>query len=176
MRSNTSISLQNTDRPSSPTCIADQHLERRVLEPARSPTRLRFRLRRFLAMRSFPAHPSLQPISRRVCCNARGPGLYPDLEGRWTCQLELTGARCLLKGTGQVRRPMPGEGLRSVRSSIFADSTFWRTVRPSGHFKVIFCRNVMIYFDQQTQETLVNKLASRLVSGWIPVDRSLRRA
>jgi chemotaxis protein methyltransferase CheR len=31
--------------------------------------------------------------------------------------------------------------------------------------QVIFCRNVMFYFDRQTQEELVNKLASRLVPG-----------
>ena len=32
-------------------------------------------------------------------------------------------------------------------------------------FQVIFCRNVMIYFDRETQEELVGKLAARLVPG-----------
>lgn len=32
-------------------------------------------------------------------------------------------------------------------------------------FHLIFCRNVMIYFDRTTQEELVNKLARRLVPG-----------
>ncbi len=32
-------------------------------------------------------------------------------------------------------------------------------------FHVIFCRNVMIYFDRKTQEELVHKLAHRLVPG-----------
>lgn len=32
-------------------------------------------------------------------------------------------------------------------------------------FHVIFCRNVMIYFDRRTQEELVNRLARRLVPG-----------
>ncbi len=32
-------------------------------------------------------------------------------------------------------------------------------------FHVIFCRNVMIYFDQPTQETLVNKYAHHLAEG-----------
>jgi chemotaxis protein methyltransferase CheR len=32
-------------------------------------------------------------------------------------------------------------------------------------FHVIFCRNVMIYFDRPTQEQLVNKLAEKLVPG-----------
>jgi chemotaxis protein methyltransferase CheR len=30
-------------------------------------------------------------------------------------------------------------------------------------FELIFCRNVMIYFDRQTQEQLVNRLAQFLV-------------
>ena len=34
-----------------------------------------------------------------------------------------------------------------------------------GPFHVIFCRNVMIYFDRQTQTELVQKLTSRLVPG-----------
>lgn len=34
-----------------------------------------------------------------------------------------------------------------------------------GPFQVIFCRNVMIYFDKQTQESVVNRLAARLVPG-----------
>jgi chemotaxis protein methyltransferase CheR len=32
-------------------------------------------------------------------------------------------------------------------------------------FHIIFCRNVMIYFDRQTQETLVNKYATHLRKG-----------
>jgi chemotaxis protein methyltransferase CheR len=32
-------------------------------------------------------------------------------------------------------------------------------------FQVIFCRNVMIYFDRQTQEELVRRLSERLVPG-----------
>jgi chemotaxis protein methyltransferase CheR len=32
-------------------------------------------------------------------------------------------------------------------------------------FHVIFCRNVMIYFDRATQEELINKLAQKLVPG-----------
>lgn len=32
-------------------------------------------------------------------------------------------------------------------------------------FHVVFCRNVMIYFDRETQETLVNKIAGQLHEG-----------
>ena len=32
-------------------------------------------------------------------------------------------------------------------------------------FHVIFCRNVMIYFDRPTQEALVRQLAEKLVPG-----------
>ena len=32
-------------------------------------------------------------------------------------------------------------------------------------FQLIFCRNVMIYFDRQTQEELINRLSRRLVPG-----------
>jgi chemotaxis protein methyltransferase CheR len=34
-----------------------------------------------------------------------------------------------------------------------------------GAFPVIFCRNVLIYFDRKTQENLVNRLAARLEPG-----------
>ena len=34
-----------------------------------------------------------------------------------------------------------------------------------GLFSVIFCRNVMIYFDQETQQGLVNRLAAQLEPG-----------
>jgi len=35
----------------------------------------------------------------------------------------------------------------------------------SWQFDIIFCRNVMIYFDRPTQETLVRKLSEKLVPG-----------
>jgi chemotaxis protein methyltransferase CheR len=36
---------------------------------------------------------------------------------------------------------------------------------PAGPFPVIFCRNVMIYFDRPTQEQVVRRLAERLEPG-----------
>lgn len=42
-----------------------------------------------------------------------------------------------------------------------------------GTFEIIFCRNVMIYFDRQTQEQLVNQLAQRLApKGYLIIGHS----
>jgi chemotaxis protein methyltransferase CheR len=41
-------------------------------------------------------------------------------------------------------------------------------IEPSSHpelFRVIFCRNVMIYFDKPTQQKLVERLAAHLEPG-----------
>lgn len=35
----------------------------------------------------------------------------------------------------------------------------------SGKFDIIFCRNVLIYFDKATQETVINKLCEKLKTG-----------
>ena len=40
-----------------------------------------------------------------------------------------------------------------------------RTLLFTRPFQVIFCRNVMIYFDRPTQEILVEHLAERLLPG-----------
>jgi chemotaxis protein methyltransferase CheR len=43
----------------------------------------------------------------------------------------------------------------------------------AAQFHVIFCRNVMIYFDRPTQEDLVRRLAERLVpGGWLLIGHS----
>ncbi len=34
-----------------------------------------------------------------------------------------------------------------------------------GQYDIIFCRNVLIYFDKQTQEQVINKLSSKLQTG-----------
>ncbi|MCF6148201.1 MAG: protein-glutamate O-methyltransferase [Candidatus Kuenenia sp.] len=34
-----------------------------------------------------------------------------------------------------------------------------------GHMDIIFCRNVIIYFDRNTQEKLINRLSNQLVQG-----------
>jgi chemotaxis protein methyltransferase CheR len=34
-------------------------------------------------------------------------------------------------------------------------------------FDIVFCRNVLIYFDRETQQNVINKLAVKLKSGGI---------
>lgn len=46
------------------------------------------------------------------------------------------------------------------RINLFGASFPWKE-----QFQVIFCRNVMIYFDRETQENLVGRLAQNLVPG-----------
>ncbi len=43
----------------------------------------------------------------------------------------------------------------------------------SGHFDVIFCRNVVIYFDKQTQRILFNRMADLIKeNGWLYIGHS----
>lgn len=72
--------------------------------------------------------------------------------------------RCFDRGYGQA------EGLYRVKDRLQERIRFEHRnllhPSPDGEtFQVIFCRNVMIYFDRTTQEQLVNGLARRLVSG-----------
>jgi chemotaxis protein methyltransferase CheR len=72
--------------------------------------------------------------------------------------------RYLLRGEGKSR------GLFKVRPEIRSMIEFRRLnlmEAPSGvgHFQVIFCRNVMIYFDQPTQEALIARLVEHLHPG-----------
>jgi chemotaxis protein methyltransferase CheR len=65
----------------------------------------------------------------------------------------------------------PQEGNYRIRPQLQACLSFHRLNLLEGEppfrepFHVIFCRNVMIYFDRPTQEELVNKLTRRLVPG-----------
>lgn len=54
----------------------------------------------------------------------------------------------------------------SLRSTIqFRRLNFMEDFGMKEHFDVIFCRNVIIYFDKQTQEKLLNKFCNQLVKG-----------
>jgi chemotaxis protein methyltransferase CheR len=70
----------------------------------------------------------------------------------------------LLRGEGRW------EGWYQMRPEILSMVEFRRInliepFRHIGRFKVIFCRNVMIYFSRSTQEELVNRLAACLEPG-----------
>ncbi|MBL9208592.1 MAG: protein-glutamate O-methyltransferase [Opitutaceae bacterium] len=72
---------------------------------------------------------------------------------------------CFQKGFG------PQEGNYRVKSTLQENVTFRQLNLLEGappfrdSFQVIFCRNVMIYFDRPTQEELVRKLGRLLVPG-----------
>lgn len=47
------------------------------------------------------------------------------------------------------------------------------TLPVNGLFDIIFCRNVMIYFDKKTQDVLVNKFYNCLrEGGWLFIGHS----
>ncbi len=65
----------------------------------------------------------------------------------------------------------PQEGNYRVKSTLQSRITFQQLNLLEGRppfdhlFQLIFCRNVMIYFDRATQEELVNKLTQQIVPG-----------
>ena len=100
-------------------------------------------------------------ISTRVLEKAK-KGLYP-LTSVQALTPEMR-RECLMKGTGEYSSQC------MVKASTKKLITFqqWNLLEQCtsiGPFQVIFCRNVMIYFDQQTQQTVVDNLVSRLAPG-----------
>ncbi|EDY81395.1 CheR methyltransferase, SAM binding domain [Verrucomicrobiia bacterium DG1235] len=57
-------------------------------------------------------------------------------------------------------RPELSKKIKFQRLNLFAPSFPWHE-----KFHVIFCRNVMIYFDRETQQELVGRLAQHLLPG-----------
>ena len=100
-------------------------------------------------------------ISTRVLASAR-TGVYSkaalaSAPPQWV-------SRCFLRGRGA------SEGFYRVRPELARLVEFQRLnlIEPipfDERFDVIFCRNVMIYFDKSTQQSLVRSLAARLVPG-----------
>jgi chemotaxis protein methyltransferase CheR len=78
-----------------------------------------------------------------------GDALPEDLRRNWT----------RTEGTQMVINPEVRELVQFKRLNLHGD---WPMRRP---FQVIFCRNVMIYFDQPTKERLVARFAQALAPG-----------
>ena len=100
-------------------------------------------------------------ISTRVLKKAQ-QGLYPAEVARALPAQTLR--RCMLKGVGAYREQclVKSEVRRMIE---FRQLNLLGDCSPVGPFQVIFCRNVMIYFDRQTQQAVVNQLVSRLLPG-----------
>ena len=110
----------------------------------------------------WPWHIEATDISRRILAKAAA-GIY-DQEP--VAKLPAATVRThFQRGFG------PQEGNYRVKTALREHVTFRHLNLLEGEppftepFQVIFCRNVMIYFDRPTQEELVARLARRLVPG-----------
>ena len=67
----------------------------------------------------------------------------------------------------ELESPIPAEAdaSRLMERITFQQLNLLEGTPPQQPFEIIFCRNVMIYFDRQTQETLATRLARFLVPG-----------
>jgi chemotaxis protein methyltransferase CheR len=100
-------------------------------------------------------------ISTRVLDKAR-KGVYP-LSSLNNMSYEMR-RECLMKGVGRfASHCMVKPAVRELID--FRQLNLLEDCSAVGPFQVIFCRNVMIYFDQQTQQSVVDHLVSRLVPG-----------
>ncbi len=107
-------------------------------------------------------HIQCTDISHRILARAQA-GVYPaDVVQKMPAALVRN---YFQEGIG------PQEGNYRVRAELRSRLAFHQLNLLEGdsplneRFHVIFCRNVMIYFDRPTQEELVNRLARRLVPG-----------
>jgi chemotaxis protein methyltransferase CheR len=111
---------------------------------------------------SWPWQIEATDISRRILARAEA-AIYP---AETVDRLPALMSRSYFqKGFG------PQEGLFRVKSALRDRVSFNHLNLLEGEppfvepFQVIFCRNVMIYFDRPTQEELIARLARRLVPG-----------
>jgi chemotaxis protein methyltransferase CheR len=107
-------------------------------------------------------HIDATDISTRILTRAR-QGVY-DVDKLSPVQPELA-RRYFQRGVGEwAGHCRVKEALR--QRVAFTHLNLLRGPYPFGHrFHVIFCRNVMIYFDRPTQETLIAKLTEQLEPG-----------
>jgi chemotaxis protein methyltransferase CheR len=110
---------------------------------------------------SSKAHILATDISTRVLATAQR-GLYPASRFQ---QVPIDRMRRhLLKGSGaSTGNYMVKKETRALVE--FQRLNLMEDFSSVGLFSVIFCRNVMIYFDRETQQSLVNRLAAQLEPG-----------
>jgi chemotaxis protein methyltransferase CheR len=108
-------------------------------------------------------------ISSRVLERARA-GHYPMERARYIPQPYLQ--RFCLKGTGKQEQTLLIE--RSLRNKVqFAQVNLNAQLPPIGTFEVVFLRNVLIYFNQQTKRDVVARVLSVLQpGGWLFIGHS----
>jgi len=111
---------------------------------------------------NWPWHIEATDISRRILAEATNAIYDDETVGKLTSDVVRTHFQ---RGFG------PQEGKWRVKAALRERVTFRHLNLLEGEppfrepFHVIFCRNVMIYFDRPTQEELVGRLARRLVPG-----------
>ncbi len=88
-------------------------------------------------------------------------GIYPAKQmGDITAEMRRRGFRPVLGSSGDLE---VGEELRELVR--FRELNLLREWPMKGRFDVIFCRNVMIYFDDETQNTVWDRFANILHPG-----------
>jgi chemotaxis protein methyltransferase CheR len=114
------------------------------------------------ALPAWPWHIEASDISRRVLARALA-AIYPG---------ESVGRLAPAVSKAHFQRGFgPQEGFYRVKPALRERVAFHHLNLLEGEppfrepFHVIFCRNVMIYFDRSTQEELIGRLARRLVPG-----------
>ncbi len=113
-----------------------------------------------LAAQARPARILATDISTRVLETARraiyAAEKFPDVPDSWRRAF-------LLKGAGEA------QGKFQIKPEIRATVDFRRLNlldhASPGEFHVLFCRNVMIYFDRATQQRIARKLAESIAPG-----------
>jgi chemotaxis protein methyltransferase CheR len=110
---------------------------------------------------SSKAHILATDISTRVLTTAQR-GLYPASRFQQVPVDRMR--RHLLKGSGASTGDYMVK--KEARALVeFQRLNLMEDFSSVGLFSVIFCRNVMIYFDRETQQNLVNRLAAQLEPG-----------
>jgi len=145
----------------------------------------------FLQKTILPHHPSRLRVWSAACATGEEPytiGMCALESGLNNCRvvasdISRSALNAAVRGSYEAAKlhdlPAPWhdryfgpsrEGLRGIAPAVREIVSFvpLNLLQPFGHlgnFDVIFCRNVMIYFEQQTRDELVARLAAQLAPG-----------